>query len=464
MKKSKIMVFIACLLVLLLMTSMLTGCGNQTNEKDIPSADETPAVDVPASESDPTKDGDPSAQENESSQTEGTQTDSGNVGDAGAPSETGTPLEAEDDNNIPVIDIERNDIPQNAALDFVNDMKIGWNLGNTFDAIDCNWLSDELAYESAWVRVKTTDPMIKLVKEAGFNTIRIPVSWHNHVSGDDHQISEPWLNRVKEVVDYAISRDMYVILNIHHDMSDKFIYPTSQYIDQSDHYVRSIWTQVAKRFADYDDHLIFESMNEPRMVGHKNEWWIDPNDKDCKDAINSINVLNQTFVDTVRTSGGNNEQRYLMVPGYAASYSGALDPGFKLPTDTVPDKLIVSVHAYTPYNFALEAGGVSTFDVDKHASVQEIDYFMTELYNNFVSNSIPVVIGEFGARNKKNNLQDRVNFSAYYIAAAKARGITCVWWDNNDFTGDGELFGLFDRSAYRWKYPEIVDALMKYAQ
>lgn len=477
--KSRIRVLIAVLLALLLTAGTLAGCGRQSGEKGTLSENETSA-DLQGSQKEPVKDTDKPAADNSSgtdnpaagevSDDTGASADSGAQTDSGAKTESGTSAEAgksedtESSFKIPEISIGKKDLPQNSALAFVSKMKIGWNLGNTFDAYDCSWLSDELDYESAWCGVKTRDMVMKLVKSAGFNTVRIPVSWHNHVSGDDFQISEAWLSRVQEVVDYAIANDLYVILNIHHDMGEKYIYPTSQYLDQSTRYITSIWSQLAERFADYDERLIFESMNEPRMVGHKYEWWIEPNDKDCKDAINCINMLNQTFVDTVRSSGGNNANRYLMVPGYAASYAGALNQDFKLPADTVADKLIVSVHAYTPYNFALEAGGVNTFDINRKSSTQEIDYFMDQLYGKFVSSGTPVVIGEFGARNKKNNLQDRVNYSAYYVAAARARGMTCLVWDNHSFTGDGELFGLLDRRYYRWRYPEIIDAMMKYAE
>nr|AEV59736.1 putative cellulase [uncultured bacterium] len=364
---------------------------------------------------------------------------------------------------IPDLSIEAFDIPDTDSQAFVNNMKLGWNLGNTFDAHDCTWLSNKLDYEKGWSGIKTTEEMIQAVKDAGFNTVRIPVSWHNHVSGDDHTIDQAWLDRVQEVVDYAIDNGLYAIINIHHDMGEDFIYPSSQYMDQSSHYVRRIWTQLAERFKDYDEHLIFESLNEPRMVGSKYEWWLDSNDESCKDAVASINKLNQIFVDTVRASGANNKSRYLMVPGYAASVEGALNKGFELPKDRVEDRLILSIHAYTPYNFALEAGGVSSFDINKSSSVREIDQFMTQLHEKFVSQAVPVVIGEFGARNKKNNLQDRVDFSAYYVASARARGMTCIWWDNHAFTGDGELFGILDRSKSSWKYPEIVEAMLKYA-
>ena len=124
--------------------------------------------------------------------------------------------------------------PDEDAIAFVSNLKIGWNLGNTFDASDCSWLEDEMEYETAWCGAKTTKEIIKLLKDKGFNAVRIPVSWHNHVSEDGkYTISAKWLERVNEVVDYCIDEDMYVILNIHHDNSTEFMYPTSKYLEQS---------------------------------------------------------------------------------------------------------------------------------------------------------------------------------------------------------------------------------------
>ncbi|MEZ0537936.1 glycoside hydrolase family 5 protein [Caldicellulosiruptoraceae bacterium PP1] len=372
---------------------------------------------------------------------------------------------------IPDVSIESRKIPNNDALKFVKDMRIGWNLGNTFDAaFDNPNFDDELLYESAWSGVKTTKEMIDAVKKAGFNAIRIPVSWHNHVSGNNFTISKAWLNRVQEVVDYAMKDGMYVIINIHHDIMPGYYYPSSQHMKTSIQYVKSIWTQIANKFKTYNNHLIFESVNEPRLTGTKYEWWLDMNKDECKDAVESINKLNQVFVDTVRATGGNNASRYLMVPGYDASPDYALIKEFKMPTDKskYKNRIIVSVHAYRPYNFALqspnESGSTSEWSIDSEYSRRDIDYFMDGLYDKFISKGIPVVIGEFGARDKNGNLQARVEYATYYIKAARARGMTCFWWDNNAFYGDGENFGLLDRSTVTWKYPDIVAALMKYAK
>ncbi len=359
--------------------------------------------------------------------------------------------------------IKQYEIPDNEAMAFVKKMGIGWNLGNTFDANDDNWGSrDELMMEKAWVGVLTKPEMIQDVHAAGFNTLRLPVSWHNHVDKETFEISEKWLDRVQEVVDYAINDGMYVILNTHHDVYPEFYYPSNEHYETSSRYIKSIWTQLSERFKDYDEHLIFESMNEPRLKGHANEWSFSASNADCMEAADCINRLNQLFVDTVRASGGNNENRYLMVPGYAAAPENALGDWFVLPKDAADNKIIVSVHAYTPYAFALQDGGTDTFEITNAAQTSEIIRFVSNLYKKFVVNGIPVVIGEYGARAKNDNLQSRVNYAAFYACVASSRNIPCVWWDNHGFKGSGELFGIYDRRALEFRYPEIVEALTKY--
>ena len=156
-----------------------------------------------------------------------------------------------------------------------------------------------------------------------------------------------------------------------------------------------------------------------------------------------------------------------MVPSYAASPEYALNDLFKLPNDISKNnnKIILSVHAYTPYNFALqshkEGGSVSNFSIDNAQSTKDIDDFLDRLYQKFILNGVPIIIGEFGARDKMFNLKDRVDYSSYYVSSAMARGITCCWWDNNAFFGNGENFGLLDRKTLEWKYPDIVVALME---
>ncbi len=358
------------------------------------------------------------------------------------------------------------EIPDNEALSFIRDLEIGWNLGNTFDASECTWLSDEMGYETAWCNAKTTEGLIKELKNAGFKTIRIPVSWHNHID-ENYNISKAWMDRVEEVVGWALAEDMYVIINIHHDNTEQYEYPSYAKLDQSKAYVTKIWSQIADRFADYDEHLIFETMNEPRQVGTNNEWWIDVNSDLGKECMDCINQLNQAIVDTIRANGkGYNTSRYIMAPGYCASPDYVIADDFKLPDDskaTAENRIIVSVHAYTPYNFALNQGDGSTdvFAIKGKKGTEDIDYFMKNLYEKFVSQGIPVLIGEFGALDK-DNTESRMQFAAYYTYTARHYGMTALFWDNNAYKTNGENFRLIDRSSLTWIFPEIVDQMMYY--
>lgn len=355
---------------------------------------------------------------------------------------------------IPSVEMERLDLPENEAMTFAENLKVGWNLGNTLD--NTRFVQDESISETAWGSPQVTEEMILAVKNAGFNTIRLPVTWHNHMD-ENYNISEYWLNRVKEIVDYAYKNGMYVIINIHHDTDKAYFYPTYETLDNSLEFVRAVWTQLCETFKDYDEHLIFESINEPRLIGTDFEWWIDTSTDTGKEAIDCVMQANQAFVDLVRASGGNNSTRYLMTPSYCASYRYACDDLFSLPNDPA-NRTIVSIHAYEPQNFALDDNmGNNNFVIGR--SSRSVDTIMDMIYEKFTSKGIPAVIGEFGARDK-DNLEARINYAAYYVAAARSRGITCLWWDNYAFEGNGELFGLLDRDTLEWTFPDIVIAMV----
>lgn len=428
----------------------LTACGGQ-QESDvigvIPSADAKDAQELPAED------------------LAATMPEEGQQMDPGFGVENGV---------IPQISIEAKEIPDKECFAFVKDMKTGWNLGNTLESYsEGKWYGDDTSSEESWGNPVTTKEMIDAVYEAGFRTVRVPVTWHNHVTDDGNGpvISTAWLDRVQEVVDYAYDNGMYVILNTHHDNTahiegESGYYPDLAHEEESDRYIAGIWSQLAERFQDYGDHLIFESMNEPRLVGTSYEWNFNAGVAECKEAAQSINRLNQVFVDTVRASGGNNAERYLMLPGYDASLAGAVTELYQLPQDTATDKLIVSVHAYTPYDFALrpngESGATDHFSCEESSSVHDIDDLVNSLYRKYVSQGIPVVIGEYGAMNRDNNTQDRVDYYAYYTAAARANGMTCCVWDNGAFTS-GETFGILRRRVGKWFFEETVEAMMKYS-
>ena len=357
----------------------------------------------------------------------------------------------------------------------LEDMGLGWNLGNSLDATGGSGLDTE----TSWSNPKTTQALIDKVKSLGFNTVRVPVSWGKHVSGDNYTIDSAWLARVKEVVDYCYKNDMYVILNIHHDTkssasaSGAGYYPRSSAYSSSEKFVTSVWSQAAEYFKDYDYHLIFETLNEPRLIGTDYEWWFNKWSipSEVKDAIDCINKLNQKAVDTIRDTGSNNRGRLIMCPGYDASIDGATVSGFKLPTDISGNKnrIALSVHAYSPYNFAMNVGSGSTSTYTSSIK-NELQGLFSTLKSNFRDKGIPVVIGEFGSTDK-NNTAERVKWATDYTALAKKNNIPCVLWDNNAFAVyngnnivlNSEYHGYINRKNNTVTSPakDVIEALMK---
>lgn len=363
--------------------------------------------------------------------------------------------------------------------DFVADMGMGWNLGNTFDAIDCNGLSDELDYEGAWLpgNTKTTKEMIRLVKEQGFRTVRIPVSWHNHVdittdeSGNTvYTIRKAWMDRVKEVVDYCYDEGLYVVINIHHDDEDrKFIYPTEEFQEQSISYITQIWTQVAAEFAEYDLHLLFEVFNEVRLAKTEDEWT--PDTPNAKAAQLIINTYSQAGVDAIRAvDAGYNASRFIMCTGYAGnlySYKNQV-----LPTDKggYPNRIIVSTHPYTPYSFCMDVSenGKSEYNEQVQVSVKEV---FRVIDRQWTSQDVPVIISEWGTILKADNEEARKKHASYYVnqavtackdSAGETVRIPCILWDNGSIADvtKGETFGYLDRQSVTWFDQGYVDAII----
>lgn len=332
------------------------------------------------------------------------------------------------------------------AAELTADMKIGWNLGNSLDA-----LGSGMDSETAWGNPKTTQKMIDDIRAAGFNTIRIPVSWGRHTDKTG-TVDSAWMARVKEVVDYAYDKGMYVILNSHHDNE---YYDIGGCVKSEDTYkdsekkMTSLWTQISKTFKKYDHHLIFETMNEPRTEGSAKEWT-----GGTAEEREIVYSLNDAITKAVRKTGGNNAYRYIMVPAYAATSNMSVLRTMKLPDD---DRIIVSVHAYSPYNYAMNGSYSKNFsDSDK----KELDKFFSDLNSVFVSKGISVVIGEFGAVNKGNE-SDRCLWAEYYVKGAGKYGIPCIWWDNNSKTSKGsECFGLYNRNTGEWVFEELLKTLI----
>jgi len=343
---------------------------------------------------------------------------------------------------------KRDNTESKSGQELLDKMTIGWNLGNTLDCVNCTWLTNDLDYEMAWGNPKTTKAMIDAVKKAGFNTVRIPVSWGDHMD-ENGKVNSAWMDRVQEVVDYAYDNDMYVILNSHHDNSWLKLDEKSE--KEVTKKYKYLWKQIAARFKNYDEKLLFEGRNEPRTEGSAKEWT-----GGTAPEREVINRMYEAFVDAVRGQGGYNETRFLIVTPYAASSSYEAMAALKIPDD---DRIIVSVHAYSPYNVSLNTNSKETDLTDN--GKREIDSVFKNIDKAFLSKGIPVIMDEFGSINK-NNTDERIKIAEYYLSVAKKYGVPCVWWDNNGFgIGSGnEGFGLLDRKTLKWKYPDLVKALI----
>ena len=369
----------------------------------------------------------------------------------------------------PVIDEGNKEFGSLTCFELVQQMGGGWNLGNTFDATG----KDGIESETSWGQPYTTKKMIDGLAASGIKTLRIPVSWHNHIiDKDSYTISPEWMLRVKTVVDWALEDGMYVIINSHHDNYEnsgkmsraKGYYPSSENLEESQRFLQNIWVQIATAFnSGYDEHLIFETMNEPRPAGTSCEWWYD-GDTRCMDAAACLNKLNQTALDAIRSTGGNNEKRFVMCPPLQASLNAAASFSFKMPKDLEEGRLLVSIHAYTPYSFAMESPGSTSFTQDHKA---ELDSMFSKLKSRLIARGYPVVIGEYGATNK-NNLEERIAWFEYFVSSATANNIPCILWDNGVYqpkknpngTYDySECYGYYNREAQTWYFPQFVQII-----
>lgn len=319
------------------------------------------------------------------------------------------------------------------AKEMAGQMKIGWNLGNTFDAPN----------ETAWGNPVTTAELFKTVKDLGFNTVRIPVSWSGHTSGaPEYTIDESWMDRVETVVDQALEAGLYVIVNAHHD--NGVYYPAPENAEAAEEYLAAVWSQIGDRFADRDHRLVFQTMNEPRIEGASYEWSVDAKNEDCLAALDVVNELNQTALDAIRAAGGYNADRFVIVSPYAGSPTGALLSRFQMPEDSAEDRLLLSIHAYTPYDLCLDTK--SKADTFTKSGRSQISKMLESLDYMYIQKGVPVVIDEMGCIDK-DNAQARYEWARYYVSEAAACGIPCIWWDNGALHTTGENFGLVDRKT-----------------
>ncbi|MDE7292269.1 MAG: glycoside hydrolase family 5 protein [Treponemataceae bacterium] len=347
-------------------------------------------------------------------------------------------------------------------------MGAGWNLGNTLDACDDSGAHKGLETETSWGMPKTTKQTIDTVAAAGFKSIRIPVSWHNHLTNG--KIDADWIARVKEIVDWALEDNLYVVINIHHDTwnaSGNFwgYYPDNAHKKESIEYVKNIWQQVAKYFSSYDQRLIFETLNEPRLRNNtKHEWWCGDylqknNCSKCSEAVQIVNELNKTALETIRAAGGKNSSRLVIVPSYVASPDYAFKDSFKVPSDAAK-MIALSTHMYTPNAFAMASPGDKAFS-ETHKS--DLTYYFNTLNSKFVENDVPVFIGEYGATNKDNKAE-RIKWVKFFIENASKNGMSPCLWDNNNYAVSGndyeEKFGYLNRKMLEWYDNDFIDAIM----
>ncbi|MGN0141860.1 MAG: cellulase family glycosylhydrolase [Roseburia sp.] len=332
----------------------------------------------------------------------------------------------------------------------VAEMGTGWNLGNTMDGH-----SGFTPNETLWQDDETTQELIDAVHDLGFNAVRIPVTWGTMINDEDYSINDKWMSRVQDIVDYCINQDMYVIINIHHDGADQsgWLRVGTDDLDSLYEKFAGVWTTIATRFRDYDEHLIFESMNEVTGDGTTSVQY---------DTAVIMN-LNQIFVNVVRSTGSNNVQRWLSVPGRYTNVEHMTNEkyGFDLPEDVVKNRIFAAVHYYD-YSFGMEESMTKTeFDEAKVDSIAEA---YEKLVTRFTSQGIPVIMGEYGAVNK-NNPEQRAYHNEVFNLLAKQSGVVPVYWDQGWYDRSAEptdySFTLVDRKTYQCIDKEVTDGLMR---
>ena len=327
------------------------------------------------------------------------------------------------------------------ALEATRLMGNGINLGNTLEACDNNVgikTNTPLSYETHWGQPKTTQAMIDGMKAAGFDTIRIPVAWMTnatHLYEGDYTIDADYMDRVEEVVCYARKAGMYVIINDHWDGGwyGMFGSESAETRALAMEAYKGMWQQIAERFRDYSDYLIFESANE-ELGGRFDE----NSPLYCSDSVVTYltdderyaltNEINQTFVDVVRATGGNNATRFLLIAGYSTDIDQTCDDRFQMPKDTADSKLMVSVHYYDPWSYC---GASSAVSATKWGKVSDYEYLDQQLakMTKFTEAGYGVVIGEYGALPCSDGLKDNTlaYHTAFLDACTKYNLTNCLW-------------------------------------
>ena len=340
----------------------------------------------------------------------------------------------------------------------VQNMRIGWNLGNSLDATG-SWIMQYTegnveSFETAWGNPVTPPTLMQKLKSLGFDSVRVPITWNYHFD-DQGNIDAKWMARVKEIVDWAMEADLYCIINIHHDTgSDGWLRASKANYDENSQVYKKLWEQIATEFKDYPDLLLFEGFNE---MLDENAEWSNPN----AEAVEVINWYNQLFVNTVRSTGGNNAERNLICCTYAAATTGSVLDGFRLPEDSAQDHLIAEIHFYMPFEFITDEGVAWTTPLREYTDYveQQIDEVFWRLSERFTAENVPLIIGEFACEDK-NNTEERIKWYTHVIEKANEINAACFLWDN----GNGFSMGHIDRVGDEDAFPQIIEACVKAAK
>ena len=339
-----------------------------------------------------------------------------------------------------------------STMELVHDMGIGINIGNTLEACG-DWIDGKSveSYETAWGSPVITKEMIQGYKDAGFGVLRIPVAWSNLMVQDGkYEINKDFMNRVTEVVDWTLDAGLYAVINIHWDNGWVNTFPDNK--DECMKRYSTMWSQICKNFKDYSDYLMFESQNEE--LGWDTVWnkWGGTDGKTESYAL--VNEINQKFVDVVRSSGGNNDKRHLLISGYNTGIDVTCDSLFKMPADPA-GRCAVSVHYYSPSTFAILEEDAdwgkaqSTWGTDKEIS--DLNREMDMMKSTFVDKGIPVIIGEYGCPTKNKEPESVYKFITSVCKAAYSRNMCPVLWDTPG--------GRYDRIEYKMVDSELNKAL-----
>ena len=341
--------------------------------------------------------------------------------------------------------------PQTLAQEMVP----GWNIGNSLDAT---------GGETAWGNPLISQRLIDSVKKAGFKSIRLPVAWSKFSDADAFTIDTNWMRRVEEVVNYALRRDMYVLMNIHWDGG--WMQPTNAKKDYVNNRLKIMWKQIAKRFRNYNDHLIFAGTNEVMVDGDYGT--------PTPEYYNAQNSFNQTFISAVRATGGRNAHRNLVVQGFNTNIGHTIN-FFQLPTDPRANRMMVEVHYYDPFNFTLnENSNITQWGKDATdpaktetwANETWADDQFRQMKTKFIDKGIPVILGEYGAiartslgspEANADHAKYRLYYLQYVTQSIKSHGLVPMYWDNG-FPGDKSM-ALFNRNTGEKYYADIISVI-----